>query len=366
MYSCRKPYTPHIAENVNTILVVEGTIASGTGVENRFLLSRLRPLQDTTINDPEQGARVNIESRGGQRWALAEQVPGTYSATLSLPQNSTYKLTIVTQNGRQYETGFLAVTSTPAVDSVTWSQPDDLEIFVHTHDPANSTKYYRWEFTETWEYHSVFDTNMTFENGQIVFHSPADQTYACWSSSASGSIIINNTTALSEDRISYQPIQKLLRPSDKVSYKYSILVRQYGLPEEAYKFWNILRKNTELTGTLFDPQPSQLPGNIVCKTDSAEMVIGFVSAGIVSEKRIYIKNSELVDWQTASDSSCLAVTPETNNEALAILASDTTYGPAYNYPKPPPIGPVFLAIAKKPCIDCRRKGGTTTKPPYWQ
>ncbi len=369
MYSCKKPYSPPLNETVNTILVVEGTIAAGAGAENRFLLSRLRPLQDTSINEPEPGARVSIESQNGQQWMLQEQEPGTYSATLSLSQNGTYKLRILTQNGRQYETGFLAVTSTPEVDSITWSQPGDLEIFVHTHDPSNSTKYYRWEFTETWEYHAAFDTNLGFENGQIVFYSPADQTFACWSSSSSGSIIIGNTTSLSEDRVSYQPIQKLLRPSEKVSFKYSILVKQYGLPEEAYKFWNILRKNTELTGTLFDPQPSQLPGNINCVSDPTEKVIGFVSAGLVSEKRIYIKNSELLNWQTNSDSSCLPVLPESVPESLVLLASDTTYGPAYFQDPPPPPAPPSvqkLAIAKKPCLDCRRKGGTTTKPPYWQ
>jgi hypothetical protein len=361
MYSCKKPYAPEISETVNTILVVEGTIAVGPNAENRFLLSRLRPLQDSSVNDPEQGAKISIESQSGQKWALTEQQKGTYTATLSLPQNATYKMSIITQGGRQYETGFLSVTSTPPVDSLTWTQPDDLEIYVHTHDPSNNTKYYRWEFTETWEYHAFYDSNLGYENGQIVFRDPADQTYACWSSASSGSIIINNTTALSEDRISYQLIQKLPRPSEKASYKYSILVRQYGLPEDAYKFWNILRKNTELTGTLFDPQPSQLPGNISCLNDPAEKVIGFVSAGLVSEKRIFISNSELLNWQTVSDSSCIAIIPGSIPAALGLLSVDTTLGPAY-YLMPPE----KVALAKKPCIDCRRNGGTTTKPPYWQ
>jgi len=189
MGSCKKPYSPPVSESVNTILVVEGTIAVGANTENRFLLSRLRPLQDTTLNDPEPGARVTIESQSGQTWNLAEQSAGTYLSTISLPLNVKYRLKVQTQNGRQYETDFLDVKATPPIDSVTWEEPHDLNIFVHTHDPSNNTKYYRWEYTETWEYHAFYDSNLDFVNGQIIFLQPADYKYACYSSASSGSII---------------------------------------------------------------------------------------------------------------------------------------------------------------------------------
>ena len=360
MDSCKKPYSPPEGETVNTILVVEGTIAVGANAENRFLLSRLRPLQDTSINNPESGARVTIESQSGQTWTLTEKEAGSYLSALSLPSGSRYRLKVQTRSGRQYETDFLEVKSTPPIDSVTWRQPDDVEIFVHTHDPSNNTRYYRWEFTETWEYHSFYDSNLGFVNGQIVFLDPSELTFACWSSASSGSIIINNTTALTEDVISYQPILILPRPSPKASFKYSILVRQYGLPEDAYNFWNILRKNTELTGTLFDPQPSQLPGNIKCVNDPAERVIGFISAGAIAEKRLYIRNADLLNWPVMpmEDSVCKVVNAEPNS--IDFLKQDTTYGPAFF------VTGGGVRLAKKPCMDCRRRGGTTTKPPYWQ
>jgi hypothetical protein len=356
---CKKPYSPTVSESVNTILVVEGTIAVGANAENRFLLSRLRPLQDTTLNDPEPGARITIESQTGQSWTLAEKEPGTYLSTITLPLNVQYRLKVQTSNGRQYETDFLAVKNTPPIDSVTWRQPHDVEIFVHTHDPSNNTKYYRWEYTETWEYHAFYDSNLDFVNGAVIFIEPKDYKYACYSSESSGSIIINNTTALTEDVISYQPILTLPNPSPKASYKYSILVRQVGLPEDAYKFWNILRKNTELTGTLFDPQPSQLPGNIRSVTDPSEKVIGFVSAGQVQEKRIFIRNAELPGWpqMPAEDSVCKVV--DANPNAIEFLKQDTTYGPAY-------FQAGALMVAKKQCMDCRRRGGSLTRPPFWQ
>jgi Domain of unknown function (DUF4249) len=359
MYSCKKPYTPPETETSNTILVVEGTIATGSTTENRFLLSRVRPLQDTSINDPESGARVTIEAQNGGNWNLQEIETGTYSASLTLSSTSKYRLSILTRNGKQYQSEYLDVTSTPPIDSVTWKQPDNLEISVHTHDPTNNTKYYRWDFKETWEYHAFYDSNLDFVNGQIVYIDPADQTYSCWSSNSSGSIIIANTTALTEDVISYQPVQLVLKPSVKASFKYSILVRQIGLTEDAYNFWNILRKNTELTGTLFDPQPSQLPGNIICVNDANEKVIGYISAGAVSEMRLYVRNAELLNWPPPiQDSVCKSLDP--GPDPVSYLNADTTYGPAYY------VTGGGVRLAKKPCMDCRRQGGTNIKPPFWR
>ena len=361
MYSCKKPYSPETSETVNSILIVEGTIAAGANVENLFLLSRLRILADTSKNDPEPGATVRIESQSGQNWTLKENANGNYSANLSLSASDKYRLKISTKGGKQFETGFLDVKSTPPIDSVSWAQGEEVDIYVHSHDPSNNTKYYRWEFRETWEYHAFFDTNLSFQNGQIVFLTPAEQMYTCWSTAASGSILLGNTTVLSEDRVSYQPVQKLFPPSQKLSYKYSILVRQFGLSEEAFNFWSTLRKNTELTGSLFDPQPSQLPGNINSMNDPSEKAIGFISAAVVSEKRVFIRNAELSNWQTVPDSTCIETVPESIPVALGFLALDTTYAPAY-YKMPP----TRVALAKKNCVDCRRKGGSTTKPPYWQ
>ena len=365
MISCKKPYSPPETEISGSILVVEGTIATGSNTENRFLLSRVKTLQDTSVNIPESGASVSIESENGSSWILPENNPGNYSANINLSSSLKYRLKVLTRNGKQYVTDYLVAAATPPIDSVTWQQPDNLKIFVHTHDPSNNTHFYRWEFTETWEYHAYYDSNLDFVNGHIVFRNPGDQTYSCWSSQSSGAIIIGNTTALTEDVVSYQPVTIVQRPSVKASYKYSILVRQVGLTQEAFNFWSILRKNTELTGTLFDPQPSQMPSNIHCMNDPNEQVIGYISAGVVSEQRIFIKNADLLNWQTPGpDSTCKPVSMLANpiSAAEAYLNSDTSYGPAYFFP----MSPTFIALAKKPCMDCRRNGGSNIKPPFWQ
>ncbi|HSF44985.1 MAG TPA: DUF4249 domain-containing protein, partial [Chitinophagaceae bacterium] len=352
---------PPVSEISNTILVVEGMIAVGDSAENKFLLSRLKPLDDTTLNDPETRAQVLVESSAGGSWVLPETNPGTYSAVNNIPTNANYRLRITASNGKSYETPFMKPVNTPPIDSVTWLQPDNLTIYVHSFDPSGTTRYYRWDYAETWEYRSYYNPEVEYVNGSIVLIPPSRQIYSCWRFRNSNTINIHNTTALSEDRVSYFPLKTITNGAEEGSARYSILVRQMGLTKEAYEFWSILKKNTELTGSLFDPQPSQLPSNITCVSDPAERVVGYVCAGKQELRRMFVTYSELTTDDTKwpvfkDDDLCRA----DSTGGTARMDQDPNYVPAFFYGSPG-----VLAIAKKICVDCREQGGTNSKPLYW-
>jgi hypothetical protein len=76
---------------------------------------------------------------------------------------------------------------------------------------------------------------------------------------------------------------------------YSVIVSQYALTSNQFKYWTELKKNSEQLGTLFDAQPSQLNSNIHCITNPAEPVMGYLSASTVQKKRIFIANSEMTN-----------------------------------------------------------------------
>lgn len=357
--SCKKPFQAPETAEAGTVLVVEGGIAVGDSAENKFLLSRLKPLEDTTLSNPEPGASVSIMSSTGRTWLLPEISRGEYRAVNSIPFNANYKLRVTTRSGKRYETPFLKPINTPDIDSISWLQPQDLNVFVNSFDPGNATRYYRWEYAETWEYRSYYETFLDFVNGQIVFRPPGDQIYSCWRTKESNTIILGSTVALSENRISFQPLVNIPYGDEKASVRYSIYVKQYGITKEAFEFWSILKKNTELTGTLFDPQPSQLPGNITSLDDPSEKVIGYISAGRQVNKRIFIRRPELSSWPKEDESLGCVVKAGSPDQMVAELSSDTTYAPAYS------ITGGGVAIAKKICVDCRRKGGTINKPAFW-
>ena len=81
-----------------------------------------------------------------------------------------------------------------------------------------------------------------------------------------------------------------------------------------------MKKNTEQTGSLFDPQPSQLSGNIHCLTDPNELVIGYVEITQEQTQRIFISSSEVSDWHY--DPGCALYEVDNNLDSIALNGSD--------------------------------------------
>lgn len=363
---CKKPFDPPNGVLDDSILVIEGTIAVGNNSENVFKLSRLRPLQSDPGASLESNAAVNIISSGGSTWPVQLSTPGIYKATLNLPENDSYKLVVQTLDGNQYESPLQQAVLTPEIDSITWKQPDELNLFVHTHDASNSTRYYRWEYEETWEYNSWFEATLDFKDGQIVSRPPEEQVFTCWRSDSSELINIGNTVALTQDVISYQPLTTITQATsferNKLGVRYSILVKQLGITKEAYNFWNILKKNTELTGTLFDPQPSKMPSNIKCTNNPGRESIGFISVGKITQQRIFIRHSSVPLWPLLDQSQTCSKVTMNSIDAPAYLQNDPFYSPVTYVER---TNNQLVYVTNKSCMDCTLRGGNNVKPAYW-
>ena len=361
--SCKKPYEPPEIKAINNFLVVDGIINTASNSTTTITLSRARRLIDTVFNIPELFAQVYIESNRGNRYALQGSADGKYSsAQLNLNALDTYRLDIITTNGSQYQSDFVPVIQTPAIDSLSWKQQDDVTVYVNTHDPQNNTRYYRWEYEDTWEYHSFYETILGLNNNRIFYRDSITQDHICWSNSASTDILLGSTVKLSEDIISNIQVAVVPKNSVKINYRYSLLVKQYGLTKEAYAYWQILQRNTQQLGTLFDAQPSQLTGNIHSVTNSTEPVIGYISASSIQEKRLFIKNNQLDNWHgeplgRTCDLKIIPLDPDPLNY-LNYHGTDTLYGPYYFITG-------GVVTAPKQCLDCTLNGGTNAKPVFW-
>lgn len=369
-FSCRKPYQPAVIQINYDYLVMDGVINANPGGVTRIILSRTKNLTDTIAPPREPGAKITIEAQGGGSYTLADQGNGVYnSAALNLSSSGNYRLRIVTQNGSTYESDYVPVKQTPPIDSVTWKQKLDspnkaVTIFAHSHDPQNNTRYYRWDFVETWQYSSQLIGSLALDAQGLIFYTDATtQISTCWGTTLSTNISTATSAALSQDVVSYVPVNVVPQNDEKMAIRYSINVSQYGLTKEAYNYWDIVKKSSQQTGSIFDPQPAQVVGNLHCTSNPAEPVIGYVSASLVTEKRIFIDKKELVDWHypNAPGSTCDVIyIPYPLNDFRTFRYNDTTYGPYYFTS-----GPTLL-VARKPCVDCRRRGGVNQKPSFWQ
>ncbi|MEJ8757488.1 DUF4249 domain-containing protein [Pontibacter sp. H259] len=363
--SCVEPFTPEVLEAPNTFLVVNGFINANGPTTIKLL--RTQNLYETTVPPAESNAQVKIEADNGESYWLQEDGNAEYKGEFSLNQDRKYRLYIKTQDGKEYASDFVEVKKTPAIDEVTWKPVgDQAQVYVSTHDPENKTRYYRWEYEETWHYRSALYSILIYDKGKIRLRDEKDKhIYNCWKSIAGPTIEIGNSVRLTQDVISDYKLNAIPANSEKIGLKYSILVKQYALTQEAYTYLEILKKNTENIGTLYDPLPSQLTGNIRCLTNPEEPVIGFVSATTMQVKRLFIENRELPrEWRTFSP-YC-----EEDTMLLAQANIHEYFQGGHNIPVSEVYAEGSTAVigytyGSSPCVDCTTRG-TNVKPAFWE
>jgi Domain of unknown function (DUF4249) len=359
--ACRDPYNPPVIQQPNAFLVVDGFINTTPGDTSYVTLSRTRNLNDSAQFTPETRAVVAVETESGQRFTLRERGRGVYYLPpQSFIAGKQYRLDIRTSSGSEYASAFVEAKTTPPIDSVTWRKDGDVNIYVFTHDPNNNTRYYRWDYTETWEYDAFYDSNIGWDNNnfKLYYLDSSQLTFQCFRQARSADIAIATTANLAQDIVDSQRIAVVAKGTEKIAYRYSIEVSQFGLTKDAFEYWQLLKKNSNQLGTLFDPQPSQITGNLTCLTRPTEPVIGFISFSSVAKKRLFIRGAEVAPWGYPSDERTCAAHIIPPDSAVYYL-QDGSYSPAYY------VTGGYLAVAPQHCVDCRTKGGTTTKPSFW-
>jgi Domain of unknown function (DUF4249) len=367
LVSCKKPFAPPAIRASNDYLVVDGIINTAPNSVTSININRTRNLLDTTnIGIPELNAQVDIVSNTGGSYPLADTgKSGIYiSQPLTLDNNAQYSIHIATSDGRNYTSDPVACKKTPAIDSLYWLQPDDFTVYVDTHDPTNNTRYYRWQYIETWEHDAQLATPWGVNNDFIFATDTNTQKTICYSTQASTDIIVGTSENLADDVITQFPVHTIINPDERLNNKYSLLLKQYALTKEAFNYWQLIQKTSQQLGTFFDLQPAQLIGNIHSVNNPNEPVIGFMSASSVEEKRIFLYQTNLTNWRHNPEIfSCDTLEVPVSSVDYRIFISEEYpgYSPYYFMSTSGP-----LVLANSQCLDCTFFGGNTIRPPYWK
>ncbi|MFB9841900.1 DUF4249 domain-containing protein [Mucilaginibacter ginsenosidivorans] len=378
-FGCKKPYLGPAASSgtaATGFLVVEGTI--NTGADSTIIrVSRTVPLGSARRSEPVTDATVMVESDAGGTYGLPSYGNGYYkTGPLNLSALNKYRLRITTVNGTAYQSDFVVVKNSPPIDSVYYRILNNgVEIYADTHDPSNNTKYYRWEYESTYQFHSAFYSFLrlvTSPQDTLLPRILPDQIYVCYRGSKATTILLNSSAKLTQDVIAQNPIAFIPSSSEELQDRYSILVKQYALTPEAFNYYQQLKKNTEQLGSIFDAQPSELPGNIHCLTNPAEPVLGYITAGASAQQRIYINNRDLPAWITNSPyTGCkldtdLFVRPQGSQVINEV--KDNIYTGAHMgiFTIEPPGSNHILGYgaAVPECVDCTLRG-TNVRPSFW-
>ena len=412
LMACKKSFSPNLVTKVTNYLAVDGAIISGDSTY--ITLSRTTALSDTTQKKVELKATLSIEDDQGKMYPFSEKGKGVYTlGVTNFSASRQYRLDIKTTDGKTYQSDFVPMKTTPPIDSIYFKQTSDKTVlfYVNAHDPTNSTRYYRWDYKETWSYAPLFLANYQFKNGQIVPIVPdgPDDISVCYRTAFSNQIFIGSSTKLAEDVISNQLLGGIVGNSEKTGHVYVMQLKQYALTKEGFDYYQNLQVNSEQLGSIFDSQPSSLRGNIHCVTSPSDLVVGFVSVSTTSKKQFNLRGNTIplrgddpygnIAWNPPYEfygsfyfkppdtSDCHFKTISTYPYAtFATRFAAAMSGGQYDLidcvadippqPSDQP-GPSFLEpnrtfgllnvyhYAPKNCVDCRLKGGTNIRPSYF-
>jgi hypothetical protein len=357
--NCVTEFVPSVDEAVE-LLVVQGLLTD-KGDPVTIKLSTSVPLGQVSDLKPLSGCNVSYTDDAGSSIVLHETLPGTYVSDFHGIVGRTYTLHIRTgksRNNYSYESFPMKMNPVPAIDSLYYVKKliseqidntaavEECQIYLDTHDPTNTCKYYRWNYSETWKLRLRADV--------------PNQT--CWITNNSDNIFIRNTTSLSENVFKELPVKYISKETDRLWTKYSILVNQYSLNEDEYMYWEKLQKVTEQVGGLYDIIPSSITGNLVCIENPDEKVLGYFSVSAVSSQRIFIgeKFSGIVDPYARCAIDTILDGPE-YIEGLGSylwLLFDIKPTPFSGKPR------VRILTDNYGCADCTVRG-STQRPDFW-
>lgn len=364
--NCKEKYNlPSTLVNKN-FLVVEGFIDGGN--DSTFIkLSRTVSTGDTARIKNEVNASVYIEGQGGETFFLTEISEGTYAGGPFLFNNALqYRLNISTNDGNAYLSEYVDIKSTPPIDSISWvREPNGIQIYANTHDPQNNTRYYAWNYKETWEFFSAFYSSWEYTGSSnpdsvMIRRTNGDSLYRCWQSYTSSNIIIGSSAKLSNDIIYLFPLLFIPDDSWKLQRRYSVMVKQRALSKGAYEYLENMKKNSEQLGSIFDPQPSTSNGNIHCVNNPQEIVLGYIYSSSSVQKRIFIERSQVPNWRYGF--YCEEISIRNHVDSLS-----AAFGGNGNIPTVEE-GEGFAITRYKGasayCVDCRIRG-TAERPDFW-
>lgn len=355
--SCIAQFLPK-TEDDQEMLVVDGLITDQPG-NNTIKLSKSLALGNKDEEKPLMGCSVSITEDDGISYSLAETAPGTYitdSTKFRGKIGSRYILHINANNNfttnNTFESIPMEMKPVPPIDSIYYEKKtirqnetgplsEGCQVFLNTHDPTNMCQFYRWDYSETWEFWLPYSVAKRH----------------CWISNNSIAINIKNASVLAEDRIDGYPINFVSDQTDRLSVKYSMLVNQYSMTEDEYLYWEKLQNISEEVGSLYDITPAPISSNITCIEDPNVPVLGYFSVSAKSSKRVFIKDNFLSLLDLYSDCPYETIFNGAEIPGLDVFVWIIDANP-YAVP------PYQTTTKKHGCADCSVRG-TPIKPVFW-
>lgn len=385
----------NISELYEKELVIEGRILSNDC--SVFYVSRTEPMNSFIPSTPEQDARIVVIGDDGYQSSEAINLKDAEYVLYTGPLDANVHYKVQVQiGGETYESDFLTLLQSPEIDEVVYREKEDcISMTLSTHNSNLNNHYYMWNYEEEWQYHAKYDLSKTpvmdYDDPTRVIESyvydpeyypgiteKENPYYYCFRHQDSQNINIYSTDDLTQNEIKEHELLRIPYDDQRISYVYSLFVKQFLLNKEAYTYYKTMKLYTEESDGLFTPMPSALRGNIRCVSNPDIKIRGMILASTVTTKRIFVIEKNLNHHSTYnfSDENCeledeiplqgMLVDPFWKKTWQYWL---TKYGHVAVMPGKDALVVEDLQRGAQrwcaECVDCTHNKGNVPKPSYW-
>jgi hypothetical protein len=265
--------------NEPSILVVEGLLTNDSSI-NFLRLSQTSLTGTTNSITPIKGAFVQVNTSSGEKIDFIQSINelGLYTPKkfdFKGKPGEKYQLIIKLNDGREFESAPQIMPALVPIKNLKaiFDEVNNygFNIFLDFDDPSNTKNYYRWLADG---YHQRRSTGIS---------APSVCCDRCWVLKEEKGVNLfsdnlSNGNTVKEVPVYFSPFYVL--------GKHLITVNQLSISEATYQYWRKYKEQASRTGTIFDPIPAPLFGNIVNKTNPDNRALGYFEVSSITKKQI--------------------------------------------------------------------------------
>ncbi|MBN8826281.1 MULTISPECIES: DUF4249 domain-containing protein [unclassified Spirosoma] len=235
-------------------------------------------------------AQVSLADDQGRSTRFVMMGSGLYQtidSTFRGQVGRSYSLTVVLNDGKRYVTKPEQMPAVPVIDSISSQlvktnnvvKPYAVSYGVNTIDPANEKNYYRWT--------GYGYTNRLSLGVPCSLGSPNKCYTRCWTTESTNVVNIYSDEAINGNSIRNRFVLRIpvytLGPQ-------LVEIQQYGMTQANYQFWKLYQQQNARTGSIFDPLPAPVTGNVVNANDPSDVARGYFAVTSITRKRLRMMN----------------------------------------------------------------------------
>lgn len=312
--ACESYYEPNI-DSEEPHLVFYGLMTDTIGPQ--FVkISKSSGYNNDSLSPSVSGFKVIIEEKSGETIQLREVSSGYYVSNSGVTGkiNAQYRMIATSPEGKVYTSSYETMLPAAEIDTLSGRyyqetslvRYDNIGYYEEVEEgltlmlssyTKGYTPFYRYEYRLVLETSQVYPT-LPFNTVYYIArpynsHSNTFLKISNGNNYVNSSIIdfpvVNVANSLAKLKVIIKDFEldengERKYSPESIIYRYNgmlVQVQQYSLSEMGYSFWNSVVKQLDATGQYFDPVESQVTGNIICETDSSEIVYGYFGASSI-------------------------------------------------------------------------------------